>query len=363
MTDAAMTDAAMTDGVMTDGLTTDGVIKGVIAPRPLPRTGLVLSPLSLGTAALGERLGDGAAVNRAGVNGAGVDAAGVDAAGVDAARTVDLALASGITYVDTAPHYGIGRSERRIGAALARAPRDTFVLSTKVGRTIDEQAGTEAFDFSPDAVLSVLAGSLGRLGLSRADIVYVHDPDYAEAEARSGAFPALAALRAEGTVRAIGAGMNQAAMLERFVLDERLGVDVVLLAGRYTLLDPSGLRLLDLCRERGVGVVLGGVFNSGILADPRPGASYDYRQAPDHLVTRAIALRRACERHGVPLMAAALQFGWGHPAVVSVLNGAASPAELSANLGHATTVIPAACWEQFRSDGLIPPEVPVPGEL
>jgi D-threo-aldose 1-dehydrogenase len=148
--------------------------------------------------------------------------------------------------------------------------------------------------------------------------------------------------------------------------DERLSLDVVLLAGRYILLDTSGLRLLDLCAERGVGVVLGvvlgGVFNSGILADPRPGASYDYRQAPAHLVARARELALVCERHGVPLMAAALQFGWGHRAVVSVLNGAGSPAELSANLGHATTVIPAACWEQLRSDGLIPPEVPVPGE-
>jgi D-threo-aldose 1-dehydrogenase len=330
----------------------DGGLDGVIAPRPLPRTGLVLSPLGLGTAALGERPGDGALG----------DGALGDGAAADAAETVDLALASGISYLDTAPHYGIGAAERRIGAALAGQPRDRFVLSTKVGRIIDERAGTEAFDFSPGAVLSVLAASLGRLGLARADIVYVHDPDHAEAEARSGAFPALAALRAEGTVRAIGAGMNQAAMLERFVLDEGLGVDVVLLAGRYTLLDASGLRLLDRCRERGVGVVLGGVFNSGILADPRPGASYDYRQAPDELVTRALALRRVCERHGVPLMAAALQFGWGHPAVVSVLNGAGRPAELIANLGHATTPIPAACWEQFRSDGLIPASVPVPGE-
>jgi D-threo-aldose 1-dehydrogenase len=315
----------------------------VIAPRPLPRPGLVLSPLGLGTAALGGRPGDGAAD--------------------DAAKTVELALASGISYVDTAPHYGLGAAERRAGLALREHDRGEFVLSTKVGRVIDERAGTEAFDFSPGSVLSVLTGSLDRLGLARADIVYVHDPDYAEAEARAGAFPVLGALRAEGTVRAIGAGMNQAAMLERFVSDERLGVDVVLLAGRYTLLDPSGLRLLDLCQERGVGVVLGGVFNSGILADPRPGASYDYQQAPGHLVTRALALARVCERHGVPLLAAALQFGWGHPAVVSVLNGAGSPAELSANLGHATTVIPAACWEQFRSDGLIPPEVPVPGEL
>jgi D-threo-aldose 1-dehydrogenase len=151
-------------------------------------------------------------------------------------------------------------------------------------------------------------------------------------------------------------------MLERFVTDPALGVDLVLLAGRYTLLDQSGLRLLDLCQQRGVGVVLGGVFNSGILANPRPGASYDYRAAPDELVERARALARVCERHGVPLPAAALQFGWAHPAVVSILNGAGSPAELAANLGHASAAIPSACWEQFRSEGLLPPAVPVPGE-
>lgn len=315
----------------------------VIAPRPLPVSGLVLSPLGLGTAALGDRSDDDAADN--------------------AAKTIDLALASGISYVDTAPHYGIGAAERRAGAALGAHPRDRFTLSTKVGRIIDEDARTETFDFSPPAVRSSLESSLLRLGLARVDIAYVHDPDHAEDAARRDAFPALRDLRAEGTIRAIGAGMNQAAMLERFVTDPALGVDLVLLAGRYTLLDQSGLRLLDLCGERGVGVVLGGVFNSGILADPRPGASYDYRAAPGELVERARRLARVCERHGVALTAVALQFGWGHPAVVSVLNGAGSPDEMVANLGHAETVIPAACWEDFRSNGLVPPGVPVPGEL
>lgn len=314
----------------------------MIGPRPLPRSGLVLSPLGLGTAALGDLSGDGAAG--------------------DAAATVDLALASGITYADTAPHYGLGAAERRAGAALARHPRDQFTLSTKVGRVVDERAGTETFGFSPAAVRASLEGSLSRLGLAAADIVYVHDPDHAEAAARQGAFPALRALRTEGTIRAIGAGMNQAAMLERFVDDPSLDVDLVLLAGRYTLLDTTGLRLLDRCRERGVGVVLGGVFNSGVLADPRPGARYDYRAAPGEILGRARALARVCERHGVPLPAAALQFGWGHPAVVSVLNGAGRPAELTANIGHARTDVPAACWEQLRADGLLPPEVPVPGE-
>jgi D-threo-aldose 1-dehydrogenase len=301
-----------------------------------------LSPLGLGTAALGDRRGDDAVDN--------------------AAKTIDLALASGISYVDTAPHYGIGAAERRVGPALAAHPRHQFTLSTKVGRIIDSEAGTERFDFSAEAVMSSLQSSLLRLGLGRVDIAYVHDPDHFEDAVTRDAFPALRALREEGTVRAIGAGMNQAATLERFVADPALGVDLVLLAGRYTLLDQSGLHLLDLCGQRGVGVVLGGVFNSGILVDPRPGASYDYRAAPDELVERARRLAGVCERHGVALPTAALQFGWGHPAVVSILNGAGSPDELAANLGHAKTAIPSACWEDLRSEGLLPPGVPVPGE-
>ena len=321
----------------------------MIAPRPLPRSGLVLSPLGLGTASLGDLPADGR------------DLRGPEAA-EQAAATVRHALASGISYFDTAPLYGIGSAERRVGAALAGRSRDRFVLSTKVGRIIDEQARTIRFDFSAAAVTASLQGSLERLGLAQADVVYVHDPDDDEAAAREVAFPALRRLRADGTVRAIGAGMNQAAMLERFVADPALEVDVVLLAGRYTLLDQSGLGLLDRCRERGIGVVIGGAFNSGILVSPRPGAHYNHRAAPEVIVERAQALARVCERHGVPLPAAALQFGWSHPAVVSVLNGAGSLAELAANLEHAATKIPAACWEQFRSEGLLPPEVPVPGE-
>lgn len=315
----------------------------MIAPRPLPKSGLVLSPLGLGTAALGDLRGDDAAET--------------------AAKTLGLALASGVTYVDTAPHYGLGVAERRAGAALATCPRNRFTLSTKVGRLINEDVRTETFDFSPGAVLSSLETSLRRLGLAAVDIVYVHDPDHAEEAASRDAFPALRELRGQGIVTAIGAGMNQAAMLERFVANPELGIDLVLLAGRYTLLDQSGLRLLEICREREVGVVLGGVFNSGILADPRPGASYDYHPAPGELVERAWSLANVCERHGVALPAVALQFGWGHPAVVSVLNGAGSPEELTANLRHAETVIPAECWEDLRSQGLLPRGLPVPGEL
>jgi D-threo-aldose 1-dehydrogenase len=314
----------------------------VAGPRALPKSGLGLSALGLGTAWIGERGNPG----------------GADGA----VATVDRALAQGLSYVDTAPHYGIGLAERRIGPALAGRPRESFAVSTKVGRVISEQAGSETFDFSAAAIRASLAGSLDRLGLAAVDVVYVHDPDFAEEEARAAAFPVLREWRRDGAVTAIGAGMNQAAMLDRFVTDPDLDLDVVLLAGRYTLLDQSGLTLLGHCLERGVGVVLGGVFNSGILADPRPGATYDYQRAPGELVARARAMAAVCERHGVPLPAAALQFGWGHPAVVSVLNGPANPAELAANLEFATTAIPAACWDQLRAEGLLAPPVPVPGE-
>src|ERR1700761_1575221 len=222
-------------------------------PRALPKSGLGLSALGLGTAWIGERGNPGGAAG--------------------AAATVNQALVQGLSYVDTAPHYGIGMAERRIGPALAGRPRESFAVSTKVGRVISEQAGTETFDFSPAAIRASLAGSLDRLGLAAVDVVYVHDPDFAEEEARAAAFPVLREWRRDGAVTAIGAGMNQAAMLDRFVTDPDLDLDVVLLAGRYTLLDQSGLTLLGHCHERGVGVVLGGGFNSGILADPRPGAA------------------------------------------------------------------------------------------
>jgi D-threo-aldose 1-dehydrogenase len=321
----------------------------LIATRPLPGCGLALSPLGLGTAALGDLDDDAAAV-----------------------ATIVSALDRGVTYLDTAPHYGIGHAERRTGAALdstapgSRPPRDTsgrpLVLSTKVGRVIDERSGTEAFDFSASGVRASLEASLRRLGVEKPDILFLHDPDHAEEQAVAEAFPALRELRADGVVTAIGAGMNQAPMLERFVANPRIGLDIILLAGRYTLLDTSGLRLLDLCHERGVGVVIGGAFNSGILAAPTDTARYDYRAAPPALIERGRRLAAVCERHGVPLPAAALQFGWGHPAVVSVLNGPGSQAQLTANLGYATLTIPAACWEQLRSAGLLAEGVPVPGE-
>jgi D-threo-aldose 1-dehydrogenase len=203
----------------------------------------------------------------------------------DAAATVDAAWDAGLRWFDTAPLYGHGLSERRLGAALRRRPRDEMVVASKVGWRLAPGAAPDSIfvgapalrpvhDYSPAAVGQSLTDSLGRLGLARLDVLHVHDPDEHEHEAVSDAFPLLARWRADGRIGAVGAGMNQSAMLARFV--ERDLVDCVLLAGRYSLLDQSGLRdLLPLAARRGVAVIAGGVFNSGLLADPQPDARYD----------------------------------------------------------------------------------------
>jgi D-threo-aldose 1-dehydrogenase len=262
-----------------------------------------------------------------------------DAAGA----TVDAAWDGGVRLFDTAPLYGHGLSETRLGAALRSRPRDQYVLSTKVGRllrvvsprpaTIFDGVGPldPVFDFSRDGVLRSIDESLQRLGVDRLDIVHVHDPDEHEAQALDAAFPALIERRDEGIIGAVGCGMNQTAMLERFV--RCVDLDCVLVAGRYTLLDHSAAEtLLPLCAEREIAVIAGGVFNSGLLADPSPAATYDYLAAPADLVQRAQRMRRLCSDHGTSLAAAALQFVRRHPAVTAVVVGARSAAEISADL-------------------------------
>jgi D-threo-aldose 1-dehydrogenase len=290
----------------------------------------------------------------------------------------DAALAAawdgGIRYFDTAPHYGLGLSERRMGAVLRERPRDELVVSTKVGRLLEPNPGAtgdddEGFavpatqrrrrDYSRDGVLRSLEESLERMGLDRIDVVFVHDPDEYYREVLDGAYPALHELRDQGVVRAIGAGMNQAEMLTRFVRE--LDLDLVLMAGRYSLLDQGALaELLPACVERGVAVVIGGVFNSGLLADPRPGATFDYAPAPPELVERAGRLQAVCARHGVPLRAAALAFPFGHPAVASVLVGARTAAEVQDAVAMVDRPVPAELWAELVADGLLPGHVPVP---
>lgn len=232
-------------------------------------------------------------------------------------------------------------------------------MSTKVGRRLVPGAGrseSEGFhgdptlvrrrDYSAEGVYRSVAESLERMGLDRFDLLLVHDPDDQWDAALAGAVPALQRLRAEGAVRAIGAGMNQTGMLARFVRETDL--DCVLVAGRYSLLDRSAAEeLLPLCRERGVGVVAATVFNSGVFADPRPGSTFDYAPAPVPVLERALALRDRCAAYGVPLAAAALQFPLRHPDVTAVLVGARSPQEVRANDRLARLPVPDALWAEL----------------
>ena len=282
--------------------------------------------------------------------------------------------AGGVTYLDTAPHYGLGLSEERLGRALAGRDRSSYLLSTKVGRRLrdlapgeepdgqgfsDVPARARVWDFTADGIRATLEGSLTRLGVDAVDIVYLHDVEDHLPEVYATGFPALAALRDEGVVGAIGFGMNHSDVLARLVTD--LDVDVVLCAGRWTLLDGAAYAdLLPACERRGTQVVVGGVYNSGLLADPRPGAPYDYAAAPAHLVDRALAIAAVCADFGVPLRAAALHFPFTHPSVTSALVGAATPAEARDNAALATTPIPPSLWPALAARSLLPAGVPSP---
>ncbi|MGW5366225.1 aldo/keto reductase [Actinopolymorpha pittospori] len=279
-----------------------------------------------------------------------------------ATAVVRAALAAGLNYVDTAPLYGHGVAERRVGSALTDAGRSSYVLSTKVGRIIVDKPGAEAdgyadappsealFDYSRDGILRSVTESLDRLGLDAVDVLYIHDPDDHEDEALTVAYPAVRELRDQGIVRAIGVGMNQSRIPTRFVRETE--VDAVLLAGRYTLLDQSGnADLLPACLERGTSIVIGGVYNSGLLADPRPGSTYNYVEAPADLVARAQELGAICARHDVPLKAAAIQFPLTHPAVATILTGARTVAELDENLAMLEYDVPDALWEDLAAVG------------
>jgi D-threo-aldose 1-dehydrogenase len=280
----------------------------------------------------------------------------------EAAVAIDAAWDAGIRYFDTAPHYGLGLSERRLGAALRDRPRADYVISTKVGRLLEPSSAggrddqgfdvpathRRVWDFSRDGVRRSLEESLERLGLDSVDIALIHDPDAHYKEALSEAYPALAELRSQGIVKAIGAGMNQTRMLGDLVRET--DIDVVLLAGRYSLLDRSGEEeLLPLCLDRGVSVFVGGVFNSGLLATHDPGGTYDYAPAPAELLERAREMARVCERHGVTLPQAALAFPLRHPAVASVVVGMRSGAEVEQNMALTDLPIPDDLWPDLLS--------------
>ena len=289
----------------------------------------------------------------------------------EAHRVVEAAWSAGIRFFDTAPQYGNGLAEQRLGAVLRGKPRDQYVLATKVGKLLraggppqsdtfpDAPPLNPVFDFSYDGVMRSVEESVSRLGIDRIDILHIHDPDDHFDEALTGAFRALDRLRSEGTIKAVGAGMNQAEMLARFAREADF--DCFLLAGRYTLLDQVGLKeLLPLCVERGIAIIAGGVFNSGILADPRPGTHYNYQTAPAELVERARRINAVCERNGVALKAVAIQFPLGHPAVQTVLTGCRAVYEVTENVAAFQAPIPASVWEDLKSEGLLAAKAPVP---
>lgn len=305
-------------------------------------------------------------------------------------ETVHAAFESGLRYFDTAPVYGFGLAETRLGEAIRTLPRKEIVISSKVGYDLvpisagevkpvlwDEAPPFRAdFDYSRDAVLRSIEGSLKRLGTDYVDMLAIHDPDeaihfargedpYARSrfrEAMDGAYRVLDELRSGGVIKAVGVGINQWQMLSDFV--EAGQFDYFLLAGRYTLLEQEPLAtLFPACERKGTRIVIGGPYNSGILATGAvTGATFNTRNALQDVLDRVARLAATCERHGVPLPAAALQFPLAHKLVVSVIPGARSTAELKQNLDYMRWPIPAALWSELRDAGLIDPSAPLPGD-
>jgi D-threo-aldose 1-dehydrogenase len=280
----------------------------------------------------------------------------------DAQAVLAAAWESGIRYFDTAPHYGLGLSERRLGAFLATKPRADYVVSTKVGRLLRPSPETadrlddanqfavpaslrRVWDFSAGGVRASLEESLERLGLSEVDILYLHDPDEHDlaADLATGV-PALAALRDEGLVTAVGIGSKST---EALVAAVRTGaLDLAMVAGRYTLLEQAD-EVVAACHESGVAIVAAAIFNSGLLSKPRPGGRYEYGAVPPELLARAQRIAEVCERHGVTLPEAALQFPLREPAVHSVVVGAATPEQVRENARRMEAEIPEALWDEL----------------
>jgi D-threo-aldose 1-dehydrogenase len=331
--------------------------------RALGRTGLQASVLGFGTAPLGDlflQLDDQTAIAAA-----------------------ERAFELGVNLLDTSPLYGYGLSEHRCGTALRRVPRQDVVLCTKVGRWMDPfhqpenragfvggQPHRPVVDYSYDGTMRSVEQSLLRLGTDRIDLLLIHDVDVwthgAAAiedrfrEAMAGAYVALDKLRSEGVVAGIGIGVNEAEMCVRFA--QAGTFDVMLLAGRYSLLEQPALKeFLPLAQRQGLAVLLGGVFNSGILATgPISGAKYNYQDAPPEILARVTEIKRICDAHGVALPTAAMHFALGHPAVASVVLGAHSPQEVERNAAALTTKVPGALWADLKAARLLDADAPVP---
>lgn len=297
----------------------------------------------------------------------------------EAQAILGAAWAAGVRYFDTAPLYGLGLSETRLNHFLRGKPRDAYVVSTKVGRIlevttqdkrdgigkwVDVPARRERYDYSHDGVLRSLEFSLERLGLDRVDILYAHDIDIFNhgtqaamlarlQEFMSGGYRALCRLREEGVIKAFGAGLNEWEPCDWLM--ERGEFDIFLLAGRYTLLEQGAQGFMDRAAAKGVGVVIGGPYNSGILATgPRPGVHYNYAPAPPDVLERAGRLQAVCQAHGVRLVDAAFRFPLLHRATVSVIPGGQGQTEMASNVQAARATIPQALWQALAAEGLIP---------
>ena len=334
--------------------------------RDLGRSGLEVTQLGYGAAPLGDLF--------------------VTVGEAEAQAALSAAWDAGVRYFDTAPFYGRGLSERRLGDFLRTKPTSEYVLSTKVGRVLQRAlhpaeidrgiwAGGLAFDiqfdYTYDGIMRSYADSLQRLGLPRVDVLVIYDLDHRHhiaaervaaylAQLASSGWRALEELRRSGEVRAIGAGINELGMIGRLL--DLFDLDFFLVAMRYTLLDQGALiEELPRCTDQGVGVVVGAVFNSGILATgPVPGAKYDYVDAPEDVLERVRRIEAVCVRYQVPLAAAALQFPLGHPSVASVIPGGSNPGHIKQTVDALHISIPDELWEELRSDGLIRPDAPVP---
>jgi D-threo-aldose 1-dehydrogenase len=312
-----------------------------------------------------------------------------------AATVLGHAWDLGIRYYDAAPLYGYGLAEQRLGRLLAGHDHSEWVMSTKVGRLLYPLAEVEAdpgldrdwqalgsvdgsaaggevdwyyrgvpdvrpvYDYSYDGVMRSVEASLQRTGLDRLDILWIHDPDNHWEQAIGGAYPALHRLREEGAVSAIGAGMNQAEMLTRFAREGDF--DALMCAGRYTLLDQAALEeLFPVCEEKGIAIVIAGVMNSGLLANPGPDSHFNYGPAPQEWIDKALRIKAVCDRHGVPLRAAAIQFVYAHPVVASVVAGVRTVPHLDDTVEKLGFPIPDALWDDLRAEGLLAPGTPTP---
>ncbi|ACD21207.1 aldo/keto reductase [Paraburkholderia phytofirmans] len=343
------------------------------------------------TATIGSKIGQRRRIGRGPlqVTGLGLGTAPLgglyrDLSDEEAHATIAAAWDAGVRYFDTAPHYGNTKAEHRLGDALRRYPRADYVLSTKVGRRFvprttpfDDKEGWQnplpfeaIYDYTHDGILRSFEDSQQRLGIVDIDILLVHDigrvthgdnhPHYWRQLTEGGGFRALDALRSSGAIKAVGLGVNEgAAILDAMA---EFDIDCALLAGRYTLLEQTTLDdLLPACEKRGVSILLGGAFNSGILARGVQGdLKFNYGEAPPEVIERVARLEAVCRTHGVPLAAAALQFPYAHPTVATVLTGARSADELRENAASFELPIPAALWFALREEGLLDSRAPAP---